>query len=742
MDTTTDISALPIDTTLGIGVAIAAVAIIALCAIHARHRVKRRLTFAWAAVFALFAGFFGVWCALGLSGANTVCFVACEAIFAACGVAVLQRERFTARAESRLDATIPGNDAPIGWENARAVEVRRQGKRMGFYTWARDIVFLVVAAFFSMLALETAENPDWLAIWPGYIVYGYLLLFAAMLALYFLGLRRGALPVFITVLCLVFGAVQNFLDHFKNAAFLPSDIMAWQTAAAVSGGYTFTIDASLMWAIAYAAIALCSLAFIIPVRNDAETLGSKAKRVVASLVCFAIIAGALVANVTFIDYQKQFDVHLNYWDLRNSYHDRGFLVAFIAAAQDLAIDIPEGYTDESAQALQTELAARYDKELAPAHKAARSQFAQQQPNVIAVMNETYSDLSVFENLHDGYTGTYVTQALSKNPGTLVSGMCNVSVHGGGTCNSEYEFLAQSSMEFIGRGMYPYQQFHLSQVDAMPSEFRKLGYATYGIHPNYPGNWNREFVYAALGMDQSFFIDDFNGARMFHDKVSDGATYDKALELIRESDSPTLVVDITMQNHGGYDSGSIPADQLTDVKPDFGTADETAQLNEFLSCIKASDKDLKALIGQLQDFDEPVAIVFFGDHQPSISKTINDAVFPGEPEMDHAVRIMKTPYFIWTNYEVSKTQATAGLESNPGFLAAQLAETIGAPLSDYQKAMLVLHQDLLAININGYEDAAGVWHDPAAEEPAANPEAKEAFDQLQTLHYLNVVRKLQ
>jgi hypothetical protein len=353
------------------------------------------------------------------------------------------------------------------------------------------------------------------------------------------------------------------------------------------------------------------------------------------------------------------------------------------------------------------------------------------------MNETYSDLSVFEGLHDGYTGTYVTQKLMADPRTVVSGMCNMSVHGGGTCNSEYEFLAQSSMEFIGRGMYPYQQFRLSKVDAMPSAFRDLGYATYGIHPNYPGNWNREFVYAALGMDQTFFIYDFDGARMFHDKVSDGATYDKALELIHESDAPALVVDITMQNHGGYDSGSIPADQLTNVKPDFGTPEETAELNEYLSCIQASDADLKALIKELVGFDEPVAVVFFGDHQPSISKTINDAVFPDEPEMDHAVRIMKTPYFIWTNYDIAGKQEETGLESSPGFLAAQLAEAIGTPLSDYQKAMLTLHHDLLAVNVNGYEDASGVWHDPTAEDT----DAKEAFNQLQTLHYLNVVRKL-
>ena len=740
MDALTNTAPDPVSMPLGVGVGVAACIFVIAMAIIMRKDVKP-LTLVWAVVFAAFAGFFAVWCALGLCLADTTTYCICEFAFAACGILVLQRERFVRRAKSRLDVTDPGNQAPAGWEHARENEANRTMKRIGRFTWARDLVLLAIAAFFAMLALETAENPEWTSIWPPYIVWGYLLIFVTMLALYFLGIRRGLLPILVTVVCLVFGAVQNFLDHFKNAAFLPSDIMAWQTAAAVSGGYTFTIDASLMWAIAYAAISLCCLAYIIPVKSSAIPAKVKVKRVAASLACFLVLGGGLFANFALIDYQKQFDIHLNYWDLRNSYHSRGFLVAFVAAAQDLVIDKPNGYTDESAKALQEELAARYDKERGTAYAATRKQFAKQQPNIIAVMNETYADMSVFEELHDGYTGTYVTQELQHDKGTIVSGFTNMSVHGGGTCNSEYEFLAQSSMEFIGRGMYPYQQFHLSKVDAMPSLFRSMGYATFGIHPNYPGNWNREFVYAALGMDKSFFIYDFDGARMFHDKVSDGATYDKALELIRENDDPTLVVDITMQNHGGYDSGSIAAEDLTDVKPDFGTADDIAQLNEYLSCIQASDKDLKALIKQLKDFDEPVAIVFFGDHQPSISKTINNELFLNEPEMDHAVRIMKTPYFIWTNYDVAGAQVESELESSPGFLAAQLAEAIGAPLSDYQKAMLVLHQDLLALNVNGYEDATGTWHDPNNEETASNPKAKEAFDQLQTLHYLNVVRKL-
>ena len=317
MDALTNTAPDPVSMPLGVGVGVAACIFVIAMAIIMRKDVKP-LTLVWAVVFAAFAGFFAVWCALGLCPADTTTYCICEFAFAACGILVLQRERFVRRAKSRLDVTDPGNQAPAGWEHARENEANRTMKRIGRFTWARDLVLLAIAAFFAMLALETAENPEWTSIWPPYIVWGYLLIFVTMLALYFLGIRRGLLPILVTVVCLVFGAVQNFLDHFKNAAFLPSDIMAWQTAAAVSGGYTFTIDASLMWAIAYAAISLCCLAYIIPVKSSAIPAKVKVKRVAASLACFLVLGGGLFANFALIDYQKQFDIHLNYWDLRNS----------------------------------------------------------------------------------------------------------------------------------------------------------------------------------------------------------------------------------------------------------------------------------------------------------------------------------------------------------------------------------------------------------------------------------------
>ncbi|MBO4366009.1 MAG: LTA synthase family protein, partial [Eggerthellaceae bacterium] len=495
-----------------------------------------------------------------------------------------------------------------------------------------------------------ADNPAWYQIEAFYFVRGLCLVGLAILALYFLGQRHAFPCVLVVVVCALFGLVQTFLDLFKNTALLPSDVLAWKTAAAVSGGYTYVLPTLAITSIMCAMVALAALAFIVPTRmhrgasagdalsagdepsagntpntcdtpntGNAPSIGRRVACVVASLACCALCAGGIWFDIMTVDYQEDLGVKLGYWDLRNSYHKYGFLVSFIAAFQDLAIDIPEGYTDEDAAKLQESLADLYDAQRSADGGGASASFDRQTPSVVAIMNESYSDLSIYEELHDGYTGTFVTQSLDD---TLVSGWLDTSVHGGGTCNTEYEFLTFSSMGFLSSGMYPYQQFSFADVTTLPAVFRNLGYTTWGMHPSYPGNWSREFVYATMGIDTSLFIYDFEGAEEIRGLVSDRATYDRILDILGDSSGPQFILDITMQNHSGYDTGEIPAGQMTRFKPDFLDEDATAVLNEYLACIKISDEALEGFLDELRQLDRPVAVVFFGDHQPAMSRDFN------------------------------------------------------------------------------------------------------------------------
>ena len=749
----------------------ACVAVIA-CAIWRRREIKPA-AFIWAVPFAAIPAFFAVWCASGLCQTEPAPFCESQLLCALLGIAVLHRDKI---AQAVLRQKHDGNHTSSSQLFDKALP------------WIRDLALIMIAAWFSFAALEMADNPDWVSIEAGFRVREVLILGVAIASLYFIGQRRGVLCVVVPVVCALFGLVQNFLDLFKNTALLPSDVLAWQTAATVSGGYTYVLPTLAIESIVSAAVAIAALSLIMPVQacttsqRARRTIPQRAGRVALNLALGALCAFGVWASVDFIDYQETFGVKLDYWDLRNSYHKYGFFASFVAATQALSVDEPEGYSDEAALEVQTKLAQQYDEQFGAARKSASAQFGAKKPSVIAIMNESYSDLSIFDELHDGYTGTYVTQTLAD---CAVKGYSAMSVHGGGTCNSEYEFLAFSSMSFMGAGMYPYQLFSFANAYTLPSVFKQLGYSTWGMHPSYPGNWNREFVYADMGIDQSLFVYDFEGADEFHGQVSDRATYERTLDILKGSDDAQFILNITMQNHSGYDRNNIPADQIVQVHPDFLDADETAVLDEFLSCIQSSDEALEYLIDELSKLDEPVAVVFFGDHQPSMTRTYNDILFSDEADLVHKTRISLTPYFIWTNYDVETPGAAAGdaggtdeaggnseagsaggvdgtggtngvseasgtdeadgaseadintnTLSSANYLGAQLLETIGAPLDDYTKALLVLHQQIIAVNTNGFCDSQGIWHNQEDGADFDHP-----YHQLQMIHYLNVVRNL-
>ncbi len=90
-----------------------------------------------------------------------------------------------------------------------------------------------------------------------------------------------------------------------------------------------------------------------------------------------------------------------------SHQTLGFVPAFIEVAQDFPIPVPEGYDRGAALSQMKDLAAQFDETLgvAPGRQAAVDQFEEIKPTVIAVMNETFTDLSIYDAIREaGYEG--------------------------------------------------------------------------------------------------------------------------------------------------------------------------------------------------------------------------------------------------------------------------------------------------------------------------------------------------
>ena len=577
---------------------------------------------------------------------------------------------------------------------------------------------LVLVCVLGVCAVELPWNELFFQMPPGYFCLNLALVGLFVVGLYFLGQQHAPAVWLGVFVCLLLGLAEYFVLQFKGSVILPADVLGAQTAAAVSMNYAYVVDsralADIMCAWTACHIALFAVPFAHPKRLQKTWL----RVVVNVLVAIACFSG-LAALVTVPDYKDAWGISTGDWFSKESYRTYGFIPSFVSAAQNMSVEPPEGYTEEEAAALQVSYASEYDEQTRrDAQAAARSkQFADEKPAVVAIMNDSFSDLSsVYGDLDAGYAGaTFFNSGLDD---ALYRGDLTVSVIGGGTCNTEFEFLTGNSLALMGSEIYPFELYSFARCDSLVSQFEQLGYSTAAIHPNLASNWHRSDVYAELGFGEFYDIDSFEGADTLRGHVTDAATYDKILELLENDDEPQFIFDVTMQNHSGYDTGLIPQDKQLHYQPKgFDDSQTNAELNEYLACIEESDEALEEFIGALRGLDRPVVVVFFGDHQPGFTAAYNDALYPDEGEgIEHASRTFQTNYVIWANYDVAgRAQESGRADTSSCYLGAELMDAVGAPLSDYQKAQLALSGQVPLVNAYGYADAKGTWHAPAYED---------------------------
>lgn len=682
-------------------------------------------SWAWAVPFALILLFVFGWGMAGLleDSIPLVNMICSSAVIAYCGALSLKRDDIWA------------------WYDTKPANVQRKLR----------IVLVAAIGVLSMLATEVPFNSRMPFGGPIYFWLEMLLAGLLLLGLYLLGQRHAAFCAPGVALLFFAGIAQHFVKRFKNAAILPTDLLVLDTAAAVGNEYVFSFNEQTVAGITYLALALCALSLVRPPRRQASQ--SRA-RVVAKNVGGSALSFALLAFLVLVpSYMGLLGVQMKYWYSIDYYQMQGFFPSFIAVLQDMPIRKPSGYTDEEAQRLTESYAKAYadSQKDDQNHLAAAAQFEETKPSVIVVMNESFADLSVYDGMHAGYEGPQFFKTGFGD--ALAQGTLNVTVHGAGTCNTEFEFLTNNSLGFIGVGKYPYSIYDLSGVDALAAQFKQWGYDTCAIHPNYPSNWKRDKIYPQMGFDQFLSIDDFGGVpdmsvdrqtpnephcEVFHSGVSDKETYDCMLRMLKENDGPQFFFDVTMANHGSYDQNNIPAEYQTHYVPtDYEGVETPERLNEYLACINKSDDDLKEFVANLRELNRPVVLVFFGDHQPSLSVPYNDYWYPNEPEDAHARRAFTSNYVIWANYDVAgREQVGTPDETSVDMLAANTLDLIGAPVNTFQAALLNIRTSIPSLSAADYQGADRQWYAPDADSPYA-----QAYHDLSLIEYLNFATKI-
>lgn len=616
-----------------------------------------------------------------------------------------------------------------------------------------DAVLIVAATLIADIALEFPSN---IAVWnmkPVPFLIDMVIALGLVAVPFLVSSGRTLASKIMCIVLFAIGIAEYTVLQFKNLPIQPGDLFALGTAAAVgantTSGYTLTVGTGCMYGIAalIASLILISLTSrdrkrIVEANGeqaacsiwaaDGENADGIAKRAIWYRIVGWVLFALFIGQFT-IPYANGLGISVYTWKPIPSYQDNGFLSSFVSTAQLMIPQKPNGYSKQTADKTVKELASRYDEENGEgsAAKAASNQYSQQKPNIVVVMNETFSDLSIYDSIKNaGYDGPQYLKSLY--PDSILHGTLQVSAMGGGTCNSEFETLTGNSMAFIGSGVYPYETYNMN-IDNLVSQLKGQGYDTHAIHPAAGSNWNRDGVYSAFGFDTFDDEATFVGATRFRNRIDDASTYSKTLEYLNGSDNPQFIFDVTLMGHSGYETGLVPEDKRMNCTVDGLDEKNQNKLNEYLATSNEEDAQLKTLIDGIKKSKKPTIVLFFGDHQPALSEAIG-----GESDdIEQTEKQWQTCYTMWANYDVAGSVKGTELDTSTSYLSALLCHEAGIPMTDRQKAAYLLMENVPKINVVGAYLAKNSKHDGEWENADAAVMNSESMKTLSYLQYRNL-----
>ena len=494
------------------------------------------------------------------------------------------------------------------------------------------------------------------------------------------------------VVCFLFGLANHYVLSFRGRIIFPCDLLTLDTAAVVAKSYDYTPDKQIWIALAVLGsyLLLLLLAHIVYHPKGRQRLGRK--------LLWGSIAGMVIYLFAFFftPLLPTIGIYTQQWRTQQN----GFLLNFTTAIRYSFVSEPDGYdADKVAQTARS-------------YRSQSVTDAGELPeNLIFIMNESFSDLTAaFPNLELSEDPLAFYHSLTENTvkGTMIS-----PVTGGGTANVEFEYLTGDSLAFLPSSTVAYQLYLYDGCPSLVSQAKDLGYHTIAFHPYLSSGWNRTSVYPWLGFDEVHFQEDVQDPQYIRNYVSDLSDYEQLFRWTEESAGPTMIFNVTMQNHSGYSQGW---NNLSGDVTVTGGAKPSSITTQYFSLMKESDQAIQALVEHYSQVEEKTLIVFFGDHQPPLGNTFFETLYGkklDERDPEEVQQAYETPFFIWANYDIPE-QDDLRISSN--YLGVLAAEVAGLPLTGYQQLLSRLMDVLPVAGTAGYVTADGQVTQEAEELP--------------------------
>lgn len=569
--------------------------------------------------------------------------------------------------------------------------------------WTRYLIGFAIVPIISFYLMEAFEHNALAEVRQEAQWFNILIFELIAWTLYLLiGRMTTALRIELA-LALAFGLTNHYVMAFRSTPFVPWDLLSVRTAASVAQNYDFTPTPRMI------VVTVLFVLLMVAVRVLRKVPRIKLPIRLGSAVLCGLALCLFVNTLQQETFQNKHYLYPFLFTPAYMTKVNGMAVTFAMDLAYVAVDKPEGYSAEEAQKTleqygNTDNVFADDEENTNDSKNRGADANNKDlPNIIVIMDEAFSDLSVVGDLETNEDYMPFMHKMQQGADHTITGYAQVSVCGGNTANSEFEFLTGNTMSFLPSGSIPYQQYITKDTPSLASYLASLGYETYAQHPYYASGWNREKVYPLLGFEHLNFIDDYANKTYVRKYVSDDADMQHIIDTYenKEDGKPAFIFNVTMQNHGGY------TDAFSNLSEDVHATNYNSEvLDRYLSLIRLTDQSLEKLVDYFSNVDEKTVIVFFGDHQPSdtVAAQVQDSMLlPGESVPDEQLRKRyQVPYLVWANYDIDgATQQNTSLN----YLSAEVLKAAGVPTDAYQNFLLDLQKSYPVMSAAGRTDAS-------------------------------------
>ncbi|MDO5703321.1 MAG: LTA synthase family protein, partial [Lachnospiraceae bacterium] len=516
------------------------------------------------------------------------------------------------------------------------------------------------------------------------------------------------------ILFLLWAIVNYFVQQFRGIPFQWIDLGSVRTAMSVSGNYRYVMTWQIVAGITVSCVAVGLWWDLRP----GKLMPGMRGRIASGLISLALIM-AFWGVIFHTDFLKSTGIWLRDWQPWYTYRLFGMESGFLAFAKASFPEAPEGYSADAVKSI-----------IDDSVKAAadlRVPGGDVPENVIVIMNESFSDLTIYPGFRASEDVIGGVRSLTEN---TQKGRLLVSVKGGTTANTEYEFLTGNSC-VLSPTTVVYNSFIKQDQFSLARVLSAQGYKSIAMHPYGPYGWNRNVVYPRMGFEEFYSIKNAYGdAEKVRSFVGDRSDYDEIRKQLenKEDGERLFIFNITMQNHSQYRTEGFPST----VEVEGFAGKNKGQAEQYCTLLKISDEAIMEFLEYLKTLDQKTMVLFFGDHQPEIGDDFWEYCQGGDSDswtFEEQQRAFETCFFLWANYDIPEAE---GLMISANYLSAYLLSQTGLSRSGYEDHLLMMRGSIPAMNSFGYIDPDGTHHEWG--EKDANPEAEEKLRQYKCLIY--------